>query len=104
MSKILEFLEDKARWVKVTLAILPLFFTISSGLFWIDTRYMHKSIAESQFLELQLIVYTRALKFYERKIDNEGYTPTTEETREYNLLLDTVSDLNVRRNKELGLK
>lgn len=103
-NKFLEYIENRARYIKVILTVLPFIFTMASGLLWIDTRYMHKEMAEAQYAEIQLVLYTRSLKFYERKIDKEGYVPSTEETREYNLLLKTVEALTEKRNESLGLK
>jgi len=92
-----------SKYIKFILSILTLLGAISTGIFWVDTRYMHKSMATMQYTELQLIVYTRELKLYEQKMDNELH-PTAQEKREYDILLETVKDLTDRRNKALGLK
>ena len=70
---------------------------------WVDSRYMHKEMADMITVELRLETYTRSMKFYERKIDDQNHTPSMEETREYEITKQMVLDLTRQRNVLLGL-
>lgn len=75
---------------------------IQGGLY-MDTRYMHKEMSDARHLDLQITLYEREMKFYERRIDQGGYNPTLEEKREYNMLLKSIEVLGAERNKIIGL-
>lgn len=82
---------------------LPIIATAATLVLWVDTRYMHKSISDIRYIDLQIAFYEREMKDHERKIDDQGYTPSEEEKREYNTMDHSVKTLNLRRDKLIGL-
>jgi len=107
----LDFLAGKATAV---LSIITLLGATATGLLWLDTRYMHSEVAamlreqdknanDIVHTEIHLMVVTRAMKYYEKVFDNEGYIPTAQEEREYGVLKDTVDRLESKQNKAMGL-
>jgi hypothetical protein len=107
----LDWLEGKSKSV---LAIVALLSAITSAGFALDARYLHSEVAEMLrkqdkhandiiHTEIHLTVVSRAMKYYEKLLDSEGYNPTEAEKREYGVLKDTVRRLEDKQNKAMGL-
>lgn len=87
---------------KVLLASLPLIGAIATGIMWIDTRYMHKEISDTRFIELQIKIIEGQLKHYNRMIDS-GQTLSSEDTIRYDLDKEQLKELIKERNRILGI-
>lgn len=92
------------KYLKWFIDLLPVLALIGTGLLWIDSRYMYRNISDARHVEIQLQMYERELKRYERRVDNNGYIPSSEETREYDVLKQQVMLLTKQRNKIIGLE
>jgi len=42
------------KWYHFILAVVPLVAMIATGMLWLDTRYMHKEMSDTRFIELQI--------------------------------------------------
>ena len=91
------------KWLKWAINIVPLLAAIFTTVLWVDTRYMHKDISDARFIDMQMAMYERYVKVHERRIDREGYKPSEEEKREYDLMVNALTEMEKARNKVLGL-
>lgn len=82
--------------------IVPILAFIGTLSLWVDTRYMHKELSDTRFIEIQMALVKRDLKDYERSIDF-GHIVTEEEKRIYELQKKQLENLTTERNKVLGL-
>lgn len=91
-----------SKWYHAVIALVPLIAMISTTAMWVDTRYIHKTISDNRFIELQIKIIEGQIKDYNRLID-AGVNPTAEEITRYNLDLEQLKNLINERNKILGI-
>jgi len=90
------------KWYAIVLAILPLVGAISTGVMWIDTRYMHKEISDTRFIELQIKIIEGHIKDYNRILDAGG-TLSAEDQIRFEMDREQLKDLTKERNRILGI-
>ena len=86
------------KWYHWLIASLPLLGLLGSLTLWVDTRHMHKDIADIRWLDVQILIIDGHILDYTR-IEN----PTTADTIAYELSRDQLNLLKGERSKELGL-
>lgn len=87
---------------KLLLASMPLLGAIAMGIMWVDTRYMHKEISDTRFIELQIKIIEGQLKDYHRILDSGG-TLSAQDQIKYELDREQLRELTRERNKILGI-
>ena len=87
-----------SKWYHWLIASLTLLAILGSMIAWVDTRHMHKDIADIRFLDVQILIINGHILDYTR-ITN----PTTADTIAYDLSRDQLNLLTARRSEELGL-
>ncbi len=90
------------KWYHFALAIVPLVSLIATSLMWMDTRYMHKEMSDTRFIELQIRIVEGHIRDYTRVRDNGGVLSAGDEIK---LNMDTaqLQNLMVERNRMLGI-
>ena len=91
-----------SKWYHGVIAIMPLIALLGSGWFWLDTRYMHKEISDTRFIELQIRIVQSNVRDYNRRID-AGEDLNAQETLEYDMEKDQLKFLMNERNKVLDI-
>jgi len=86
------------KWYHWMLMSLPLLAVFTSMILWVDSRHMHKDIADIRFLDVQILIINGHILDYTR-INK----PTIADTIAYDLSRDQLNLLTARRNEELGL-
>lgn len=86
------------KWYHWLLASLPLLGLLGSLMLWVDTRHMHKDIADVRFIGLQIRIIDGHIRDYTR-LEN----PTTADKVLYELDRDQLTNLKKERNRELGI-
>lgn len=69
---------------------------------WFDTRYMHKEISDTRYIELQIKIVERNVKDYHRMVES-GETPSPREELDFEMDKDQLKFLMNERNKILGI-
>ena len=90
------------KWYAIILATLPVIGAISTGLMWIDTRYMHREISDTRFIELQIKIIEGHIKDYNRILD-AGESLSSEDQIRYEMDREQLKDLTKERNRILGI-
>ena len=83
--------------------IVPLIVLAATFAMWIDTRYMHKQISDTRFIEVQMMILEMRVEDYEEKIDNDIIDLTSEEERKYQIYKSQLQNLVEQRNRLLGI-
>lgn len=91
-----------SKWYHGVIAIMPLIALLGSGWFWLDTRYMHKEISDTRFIELQIKIVEGNVKAYNRIIA-EGIVLGPQDQLEFDMEKDQLRFLMTERNKILGI-
>lgn len=84
------------------LRALPLLALLGTAILWIDTRYMHREISDTRFIELQIKIVRDNVQEYNRRIDN-GEEFGAQEQLEFDMEKDQLRFLMNERNKILDL-
>jgi hypothetical protein len=91
------------------LRLLPVLMLITSIVYWVDARYMHKQafsiyndISDFRYNDLQIRVLEARLKIYTATL-NSGGELSPDERVQYDTDLEQLKDLMKERNKALGL-
>lgn len=82
--------------------VIPLVTLMATTAMWVDTRYMHREISDTRFIDLQIQILEMSIVEYENKINNE-LPVTMDETRRYNLNVDQMKNLMKERTNTLGI-
>lgn len=86
-------------WLTAVVATLgPIVALLSATALWVDTRYMHREISDTRFIELQIKIVDGHIRDYHR-LDS----PSQEDTMKYNLDFEQLKNLQRERNRILGL-
>ena len=91
-----------SKWYHLLLGSLPLLAMLATGAMWMDTRYMHKEISDTRFIELQIRIVQAQVRAYHKMVQN-GERLTPEEQVQFDLDRDQLRFLMGERNRLLGL-
>ena len=89
-------------WLNKVLSILPLVALLSTSLMWVDTRYIHREISDTRFIDLQIKIIQGHVRDYER-VKDSGANPTSSDESNYKLDMQQLEYLMIERTKKLGL-
>lgn len=84
------------------LRALPLLALLGTSIMWVDTRYMHKEISDTRFIELQIKLVQNNIRDYHRMIE-DGVELSPTEKMELEMEQDQLKFLINERNKVLDL-
>ena len=84
--------------VATAAALGPVITLLVSAWLWFDTRYMHREISDTRFIELQIKIVQGHIRDYHR-LDE----PSPEDTTNYELDVDQLKNLQQERNRILGI-
>ena len=90
------------KWYHFLIATVPVVAMVATGLMWIDTRYMHREISDTRFIELQIRIVEGHIRDYTRIVDAGGTIPA-QDTVKYQIDLHQLNNLMNERNKILGI-
>lgn len=90
------------KWYAIVLATLPIIGAMSTAAMWVDTRYMHREIYNTHFIELQIKIVESNLKDYNRILDAGG-TLSAQDQVLFEMEKDQLKYLTKERNKLLGI-
>lgn len=90
------------KWYHFVLATVPVVSLIATSLMWMDTRYMHKEMSDTRFVELQIRIVEGHIRDYTRVRDNGDVLSATDEIK-LNMDLAQLQNLMVERNRMLGI-
>ena len=99
MADIKETLRKSTRIVLTYLPVITLLGTI--GL-WVDTRYMHRQISDTRYIDLQIGLIETRMSTYQRMLD-QAQMLTEAERLDYEVSVEQLKDLLKERNKLLGV-
>ena len=91
-----------AKWWHGLIAALPILALVGSFALWLDTRYMHREISDTRFIELQIRIVQGNVRSFNRRIDN-GEELNSQETLEFEMEKDQLKFLMNERNKILDI-
>jgi len=91
-----------SKWYHFVLGSLPLLAFIGTALMWIDTRYMHKEISDTRFIELQIKIVQGQVRDAHRRLE-DGKTLSADELIQFELDKDQLKFLMGERNRLLGI-
>jgi hypothetical protein len=84
------------------ITILPLLALLGTGAMWVDTRYMHKQISDTRYIDLQIKIVQGHIREYERLKTSDAPLTMSDESN-YNTDLRQLDNLLSERNKLLGI-
>ncbi len=90
------------KWYHFVVAIVPVVAMIATGFMWMDTRYMHKEISDTRFIELQIRIVEGTIRDHNRIVDNGGDL-SAEDIFKHEMDVDQLKNLMAERNKILGI-
>lgn len=82
--------------------ILPLLSLIGQGVMYVDTRYMHKQISDTRYIDLQIMIIQGQIRDYERLKDS-GATITASDESVYETNMKQLDHLLKERQRMHGL-
>ena len=90
------------KWYHFVFAIVPVVSMIATGMLWLDTRYMHKEMSDTRFIELQIRIVEGHIRDITRIRDAGGELSANDEIK---LAMDLaqLQNLMLERNKTLGI-
>ena len=80
------------------LKAIPGILLVSSIVFWVDARHMHKDIADIRWIDTQILIINGQIRDYTRL-----NSPDAADIVYYELDADQLSKLKSERSKVLGL-
>lgn len=89
-------------WFHWLLAILPLVTAVATTAMWVDTRYMHKEISDTRYIDLQIKIIQAQIRNYEQRKDSNQPMSTMDHTS-YTLDMQQLNQLLIERNRLLGI-
>jgi len=90
-----------SKWYHGLIAMLPLLALIGSFWLWLDTRYMHREIAQQQYTVLRYELALEKVKTFER-LREDGHELDASERVEYNQAKTKLEFAQNEYNKMLG--
>ncbi len=90
------------KWYHFVVAIVPVVAMLATGFMWMDTRYMHKEISDTRFIELQIRIVEGHIRDHNRIVDAGGEL-SAEDVFENEMDVDQLKNLMAERNKILGI-
>ena len=90
------------KWYHFVIAIVPIISMIATAWMWMDTRYMHKEMSDTRFIELQIRIVDGHIRDYTRIVDNGGTLSATDEIK-LTMDLAQLQNLMLERKKMLGI-
>ena len=84
------------------MALAPLVAMLATAWFWFDTRYMHRTISDTRFIELQIRIVQGDIRDHNKMLD-AGVTLSAEQRMQFDLDKDQLKFLMSERNKILGI-
>ena len=90
------------KWYHFTIGTIPLLAAIGTTLMWIDTRYMHRDISDTRFIELQIKIVEGHIRDYHRVIESGG-SLSVEDQMKFDLDKDQLLKLRAERDRILGI-
>ena len=91
-----------SKWYHGLIAALPLLALLGSFALWLDTRYMHREISDTRFIELQIKIVERTVQDYNRRID-AGEVLNAQDQLDFEMEKAQLMFLMNERNKVLDL-
>ena len=82
--------------------IVPVVAMVATAGMWIDTRYMHRDISNTRFIELQIRIVQGHIRDYTRIVDANGVI-TASDNVQHEMDMDQLKNLMSERNKILGI-
>ncbi len=93
---------DLKKWYSIILKSVPVLAMIATAFMWVDTRYMHRDISNTRFIELQIRIVQGHIRDYTRIVDSNGVI-TASDTVQHEMDKDQLKNLMAERNKILGI-
>ena len=93
---------DITKLVKTLIAVLPLLALAGTGAMWVDTRYIHKQISDTRYIDLQIKIVQGHMRDYER-LKDQGATLSSTDESNYQTDKRQLDHLLTERNRMLGL-
>lgn len=90
------------KWYHFAIAIVPIISAIATAFMWMDTRYMHKEISDTRFIELQIRIVQGHVKDHNRVVDSGGIL-SADDKFNHEMNKDQLKNLMLERNKILGI-
>jgi hypothetical protein len=97
-----DYKETLRRGSRLVLTWLPVFTLLGSLAVWVDTRYMHRQISDTRFIDLQLSLVQTKISAYQRMLDKDEDL-TEAERMDYDVSIEQMKDLLRERNRLLGV-
>ena len=88
--------------VIVLCTVLPLLSLIGQGVMYVDTRYMHKEISDTRYIDLQIRIIEGHIRDYERLKDTGANLNSSDESA-YQTDLKQLDHLLKERQRMHGL-
>lgn len=90
------------KWWHVLLLLIPFFGSLATAAMWLDTRYMHRQISDSRYIETQIKIIEGQMRDYHRIMDSGGVL-SQEDMLKFELDKEQLKNLQKERNKILGI-
>ncbi len=90
------------KWHHFVIATVPVIAMVATAIMWVDTRYMHKEISDTRFIELQIRIVEGHVRDYARIIDAGDDLSAADEIK-LNMDMAQLQNLMLERNKRLGI-
>lgn len=91
------------KWYHAVILSLPLWTAMCIAIGWVEFRYMHKKIADTRYIDLQITIIEGHIRDYNRMID-QGIKPSARDETENEQDMIRLSYLEKKRGKMLGLE
>tara|TARA_B100000929_G_scaffold247489_1_gene206231 strand:- start:9111 stop:9398 length:288 start_codon:yes stop_codon:yes gene_type:complete len=82
--------------------VIPILALIGTCIMWADTRYMHKEISDTRYLDLQIRIVQGHIRDYER-LKSSGAKLSLSDESTYDMDKKQLDHLLKERNRLLGL-
>jgi hypothetical protein len=90
------------KWYKFIIFSAPMIAFIGTAGLWLDTRYMHRDISDTRFIEIQIMVVEGHVRDFTRTLDAGGHLTPSEQAA-YELEKERLKMLIAERNRILGI-
>ncbi len=90
------------KWYHFVFAIVPVISMILTAGLWLDTRYMHKEMSDTRFIELQIRIVEGHIRDITR-IRDAGSELSANDEIKLAMDLAQLQNLMLERNKTLGI-
>lgn len=91
-----------SKWYHALLSAVPLILLVGTAIAYVDFRYLHKEIADTRYIDMQLALVNNKIQQYHRFVQSGG-VPTEMEKINYEIDVDQLKKYTDERNKKLGI-